>query len=55
MNDLERYLKTEYRDPDFQLQELRHEDRRQPVGWSTGLLSLVGLCLLLVNLLYWSP
>lgn len=56
MNDLERYLKSEYRDPEFQYREvMRRRGATSAWGWSSGLFALVGLCLLVVNLLYWSP
>jgi len=52
MDDLQRYLKSEYQDPEFQNHEL---NRRWGSGWSwpTGVTALAGLCLFMVNFLYW--
>lgn len=56
MNDLERYLKNEYGDLEYRRWELSRQRGVSPVwSWGKGLITLAGLCLLLVNLLYWSP
>lgn len=55
MTDLQRYLKSEFRDPEFQSYELRRRFRMTGWAWAKGLAALAGLCLFMANFLYWRP
>lgn len=53
MTDLQRYLKSEFRDPEFQSHELGRQSQTNS-RWGTVIV-FTTLCLLIANLLYYSP
>lgn len=55
MTDLQRYLKSEYRDPEYQEHRLAQDVPARSWAGLGGLAAIGGLCFFIVNFLYWCP
>ncbi len=52
MTDLQRYLRSEYRDPEFREYHLNQEDPSRPWVGLAGFAAIGGLCFFIANFLY---